>query len=442
MVKHARNVRKRLIYFILLFIMYRQSFVIQKLSLNLAMYGIFIILFFSYYLLNTINFDSRYQKVNLIYSTILNFFAFMIFYFFYKKESLILVFIIYTVIQNLLNYLLYKKEETESRVVILDSENTYVEVIRESLKERENKYKYCGYLANKEGKDSNCLGKLDRLKEIVEREKIDLIIFVKDQELKKYSDLILEVKLKGVRVIDYLTFLENIEGKIDVDKIDSMWVLMSNGFDTLSNDFEKKLKRLFDILLSFTLFICFIPFMAITYIMVKLDIGIKYLFLNPMKIIKNPAFFKQKRIGFKGKEFEIIKFRSMKVHDPNKHSRYASENDDRITKVGHFIRKTRLDELPQVINVLRGDMSFVGPRPEWDVLGREYEKKIKNYQLRYAVQPGITGWAQTMFTYGASVDDAKTKLEYDLYYVKNNSLVLDMIILFKTSKTILFGKGM
>lgn len=442
MVKHARNVRKRLIYFILLFIMYRQSFVVQKLSLNLAMYGIFIILFFSYYLLNTINFDSRYQKVNLIYSTILNFFAFMIFYFFYKKESLILVFIIYTIIQNLLNYLLYKKEETESRVVILDSENIYVEVIRESLKERENKYKYCGYLANKEGKDSNYLGKLDRLKEVVEKEKIDLIIFVKDQELKKYSDLILEVKLKGVRVIDYLTFLENIEGKIDVDKIDSMWVLMSNGFDTLSNDFEKKLKRLFDILLSFTLFICFIPFMVITYVMVKLDIGIKYLVINPMKIIKNPAFFKQKRIGFEGKEFEIIKFRSMKVHDPNKHSRYASENDDRITKVGHFIRKTRLDELPQVINVLRGDMSFVGPRPEWDVLGREYEKKIKNYHLRYAVQPGITGWAQTMFTYGASVDDAKIKLEYDLYYVKNNSLALDLIILFKTTKTILFGKGM
>lgn len=266
MVKHVRNVRKRLIYFTLLFIMYRQSFVVQKLSLNLAMYGIFIILFFSYYLLNTINFDSRYQKVNLIYSTILNFFAFMIFYFFYKKESLILVFIIYTVIQNLLNYLLYKKEEAENRVVILDSENIYVEVIRESLKERENKYKYCGYLANKEGKDSNYLGKLDRLKEVVEREKIDLIIFVKDQELKKYSDLILEVKLKGVRVIDYLTFLENIEGKIDVDKIDSMWVLMSNGFDTLSNGFEKKLKRLFDILLSFTLFICFIPFMAITYV--------------------------------------------------------------------------------------------------------------------------------------------------------------------------------
>lgn len=147
-------------------------------------------------------------------------------------------------------------------------------------------------------------------------------------------------------------------------------------------------------------------------------------------------------MGFKGKEFKIIKFRSMKVHDPNKYSKYASEHDDRITKVGTFIRKTRLDELPQVINVLRGDMSFVGPRPEWDALGKDYEKKIKNYHLRYAVRPGITGWAQTMFTYGASLDDAKTKLEYDIYYVKNQSLLLDIIILIKTAKTVLYRKGM
>lgn len=391
MVKHTRNIRMRLIYFILLFIVYRQSFVIQKLSLNLAMYGLFIILFFSYYLFNTINFDSRYQKINIIYSTILNFFTFMIFYFFYKEETLIFAFLTYTIIQTTLNYLLYKKEEKESRVLILDNENSYVEIIEDSLELRDNKYRYCGYLANDVADGKHYLGRLDEIKEIVEREKIEIIIFVKDKVLKEYSDLILEVKLRGVRVVDYLTFLENIEGKIDVDKIDSMWVLMSNGFDTLSNDFEKKLKRLFDVVLSFILFICFVPFMAVTYVMVKLDVGVKYLFINPRKIWENPAFFKQKRIGFRGKEFEIIKFRSMKVHDPNKYSKYASEHDDRITKVGHFIRKTRLDELPQVINVLRGDMSFVGPRPEWDVLGRDYEKKIKNYHLRYAVQPGIQG---------------------------------------------------
>ena len=442
MVRHTRNIRMRLIYFILLFIVYRQSFVIQNLSLNLAMYGLFSILFFSYYLVNTMNFDSRYQRGNIIYSIILNFFTFMIFFLFYKRETLIFTFAFYTIIQTTLNYLLYKKEEKESRVLILDNENSYVGIIEDSLGLRDNKYICCGYLANDVVDGNNYLGRFEDIKKIVEADKIDTIIFVKDKTLKLYSDLILEVKLRGVEVVDYLSFLESIEGKIDVDKIDSMWVLMSNGFDTLNNDFEKKLKRSFDVVLSFILFICFIPFMLVTYVIVKLDIGVKYLFTNPKKIWENPAFFKQKRIGFRGKEFEIIKFRSMKVHDPDKYSKYASEHDDRITKIGHFIRKTRLDELPQVINVLKGDMSFVGPRPEWNVLGKEYEKKIRNYHLRYAVQPGITGWAQTMFTYGASVDDAKTKLEYDLYYVKNNSLVLDMIILFKTSKIVLFGKGM
>lgn len=441
MVKHTRNVRMRLIYFFLLFIIYRHSFVLQKLSINLAIYGIFIVLFFFYYLLNTINFNSRYQKINIIYSTILNFFAYMIFFFFYKKESLILAFIVYSILQNILNYLLYKKGELAKRVLIIDNENQYVEKICESLKVKENSYQYCGYISDKNIGKERCLGGFESIKEIVEKEEIELIIFVKDERLKRYSDSVVELKLKGIEVVDYLSFLEKIDGKLDVDKIDSMWILMSNGFDTLNSNFERKLKRLFDVCLSFILFICFIPFMAVTYVMVKLDIGIKYLFINPKKIWDNPAFFKQKRIGFKGKEFEIIKFRSMKVHDPDKYSKYASEHDNRITKVGHFIRKTRLDELPQVVNVLRGDMSFVGPRPEWDVLGRDYEKKIKNYHLRYAVQPGITGWAQTMFTYGTSVDDAKIKLEYDLYYVKNKSVALDLIILFKTSKIVIFGKG-
>lgn len=167
--------------------------------------------------------------------------------------------------------------------------------------------------------------------------------------------------------------------------------------------------------------------MIFTFILVKKDGG--------------PAFFKQKRIGMNGKEFEIIKFRSMKVHDPSKFSKYASENDDRITKVGHFIRKTRLDELPQLINVFRGDMSFVGPRPEWNELGHDYEKKIKNYHLRYAVRPGITGWAQTMYFYSSTIEEVKEKLEYDLYYIKYQDLFLDIVILFKTVKIVIFGKG-
>ena len=302
MVRHTRNIRMRLIYFILLFIVYRQSFVIQNLSLNLAMYGLFSILFFSYYLANTMNFDSRYQRGNIIYSIILNFFTFMIFFLFYKRETLIFTFAFYTIIQTTLNYLLYKKEEKESRVLILDNENSYVGIIEDSLGLRDNKYICCGYLANDVVDGNNYLGRFEDIKKIVEADKIDTIIFVKDKTLKLYSDLILEVKLRGVEVVDYLSFLESIEGKIDVDKIDSMWVLMSNGFDTLNNDFEKKLKRSFDVVLSFILFICFIPFMLVTYVIVKLDIGVKYLFTNPKKIWENPAFFKQKRIGFRGKD--------------------------------------------------------------------------------------------------------------------------------------------
>lgn len=216
---------------------------------------------------------------------------------------------------------------------------------------------------------------------------------------------------------------------------------MSDGFLVLNNTLQKRIKRFFDIVVSISMLVGTMPFIIITYILVKMDVGIKNIFINPMKIIRNPAFFKQKRIGIKGNEFEIIKFRSMRIHDPTKFSKYASEHDDRITVIGKFIRKTRLDELPQLINVLKGEMSFVGPRPEWNELGREYEKKIKNYKLRYAVQPGLTGWAQVMYSYGASLEDAEIKLEYDLYYIKHQDFVMDMIIFFKTCKTVIFGKG-
>lgn len=219
-----------------------------------------------------------------------------------------------------------------------------------------------------------------------------------------------------------------------MDKLSKKWVVESQGFDVLSSSLENRIKRSIDILLALFVLILGFPFMMITYILVKLD--------NPKNFFSNPAFFKQKRIGISGEEFEIVKFRSMRLHDPTQHSKYASENDNRITLVGKFIRKTRLDELPQIWNVLKGDMSFVGPRPEWNELGREYEKKINMYKIRYAVKPGLTGWAQVMYPYGASLDDAKQKLEYDIYYIKYQNFVLDIIILFKTIKVVLFGKGM
>ena len=437
--KHNKDVSIRILYFIFLFIIYRIIFIKLGLSLNLAMYGMFVILMFLYYLFDVLSFNKKYRKRNFIYSFILNFIIYLIFYFFYHSNLVVTAFTLFTCLQAITDELFYKTFKKKNTVII--GEGFDIDVIKKVFT-KSGEYEFLGYLDDKNDGKRKYIGRIEELPMLIKEKNIEEIIFTRNNHVKRCADILLEEKIKGIKIIDYLSFLEAEEGKIDVDKINSFWVLMSNGFDTFHGTFQKKLKRGFDLGVSIFLFACFIPFIVITYILVKCDIGIKYLFVDPKKLLKNPAFFKQKRIGYKGKEFEIIKFRSMKVHDPEKYSKYASEHDERITKVGHFIRKTRLDELPQIINVIKGDMSFVGPRPEWNELGRDYEKKIKNYHLRYAVRPGVTGWAQTMYSYGASLEDAKVKLEYDLYYIKNQSLILDLMILFKTSKVIIFRKGM
>ncbi len=343
-----------------------------------------------------------------------------------KDKKTIFVFVLYTVIQILSKYLLSFLSRKTSRVLILGYD-TPTEKIINILNENKDKYNYIGYIHENIEILNNYLGKVEDIESIVKEKGIDEIIFTSRKQVKRYADMVMNLKLKGVKVIDYLSFLEEEEGKVDVDKIDSLWVLMGGGFTSFNDSMQRRIKRAFDIIVSIILLIVSFPFMMITFILVKTDGG--------------PAFFKQKRIGMNGQEFEIIKFRSMKVHDPNKFSKYASETDDRITKIGHFIRKTRLDELPQLINVFRGEMSFVGPRPEWNELGHEYEEKIKNYNLRYVVRPGITGWAQTMYFYSSTLEEVKEKLEYDLYYIKHQDIILDIIILFKTVKIVIFGKG-
>lgn len=434
--RHSRNMKIRIIYFLMLFFMYRNIFIYLGLSINTAVYGIFILISFFYYLLDLLNFNNyQYKTKDFIYSTSINFGGFCIFYFFYKKIEFIHAFLFYDLFQNLLRYLLLICNKKIVNVVIIDSGETTDKIA--DILEKNKQYNYIGYL-NDEGKNKEkYLGKITDIEKIVKEKNIESIIFTSRKQIINYSNIITDLKLQGIKIIDYISFLEKCEGKIDTEKIDDLWIVMSDGFVVLNNTLQKRIKRFFDIVVSISMLTVTLPFIILTYILVKLDIGIK----SPMKVIKNPAFFKQKRIGMKGNEFEIIKFRSMKLHDPTKFSKYASENDNRITSVGKFIRKIRLDELPQLINVLRGEMSFVGPRPEWNELGREYEKKIKNYKLRYAVQPGLTGWAQVMYSYGASLEDAEIKLEYDLYYIKHQDFVMDMIIFFKTCKTVIFGKG-
>ena len=424
---HLLNFRMRLIYFLLIGLAYESGLFYLDIIKSRNAQLIILILFLLYYLFDISTFNSyRVNFKKIMISIFINFLGFLILYWMKRDIKIVFFFLGFTLIQIFFKYLLSFFNKENIRVLILGYDTPTSKIIN-ALNKKNNKYEYVGYVHEEKEELDNYLGKVSDIEEIVKKYQIHQIIFTSRKQVKIYADTIVKLKLSGIAVSDYLGFLEKEEGKVDVDKIDSLWVLMTDGFTSFNNGLQKRIKRAFDIVTSTILLIVSFPFMIFTFILVKKDGG--------------PAFFKQKRIGMNGKEFEIIKFRSMKVHDPNKFSKYASENDDRITKVGHFIRKTRLDELPQLINVFRGDMSFVGPRPEWNELGHDYEKKIKNYHLRYAVRPGITGWAQTMYFYSSTIEEVKEKLEYDLYYIKYQDLFLDIVILFKTVKIVIFGKG-
>lgn len=426
--KHNQNARGRIPYTLALFLLYEWIVRVMDFSVNTSIYGLFFMLMLSYYVFGIFTLREKYSVKEFLISTSLNGIIFFILFIFHKKIEIILYFFIFTCLQNIVRYILGRLYKFNIRVLILGDDIEEERVKTAVINNLE--YIYVGFLSNK---NSDALGKIDDLQEVIKKYKITEVIYIKELE-NEILDEIFELKLSGIKVLGSDIFLQNVEGKIDVDKISKKWFLESKGFDMLSSTLEKRLKRFMDIGMALVVLLIGLPFMIVTCFLVKLD--------NPRKFFSNPAFFKQNRIGMAGEVFQIVKFRSMKIHDPNEHSKYASEKDDRITAVGKFIRKTRLDELPQIWNVLNGDMSFVGPRPEWDELGRDYEKKINMYKLRYAVKPGLTGWAQVNYPYGASLDDAKKKLEYDIYYIKYQNITIDIIILFKTVKVVLFGKGM
>ena len=241
--------------------------------------------------------------------------------------------------------------------------------------------------------------------------------------LKKFSEL-----------KSYSEFLEN----------EMKAIYINEKFNTLlkKRTIEDFIRRAFDIVMSIILLILSSPICIITMILIKADKGFMKCLKSPIEFLKNPSFFIQKRIGKDKKIIKIIKFRSMIIHDSDDYSKYPLEKDERITWIGNIIRKTRIDEIPQIINILKGEMSFIGPRPEWDILGYEYEKTIPNYDWHYAILPGITGWEQIQYIYGSGVEDAKIKLSYELYYLKHQSILLDLKIILKTIKVIFLRKGM
>ena len=238
---------------------------------------------------------------------------------------------------------------------------------------------------------------------------------------------LLKCRVNGIEVVDGNSFYEMLTGKLVVKAINPSWLIFSEGFRKSRT--RRFLKRAVDVILSFIMMVVFLPLMGIIAILVKLD-------------SKGPVIFSQDRVGEKEKRYRMHKFRSM-VEDAEKICGpvWAQDCDVRITRVGKIIRKLRMDELPQLWNVLKGNMSFVGPRPERDFFVKDLEKKVPYYSERFTVKPGITGWAQVSYGYGASEEDAIEKLNYDLFYIKNISFFMDLLIVLRTIKIVLFRKG-
>jgi sugar transferase (PEP-CTERM system associated) len=239
---------------------------------------------------------------------------------------------------------------------------------------------------------------------------------------------LLRIKTLGVHVNDLSSFFERETGRIDLDSVDPSWLIFSDGFSS-GRWLSSIAKRVFDVTASVILLILFGPVVALFALLVKLD-------------SKGPAFFRQERTGLYGQPFYITKLRSMRTDaEGDGKAVWAQANDPRITRIGRFIRKTRIDELPQAWSVLKGEMSFVGPRPERPQFISELQTQIRYYNERHVVKPGITGWAQINYPYGASIDDARQKLEYDLYYAKNYTPFLDILILLQTLRVVLWADG-
>lgn len=259
---------------------------------------------------------------------------------------------------------------------------------------------------------------------------IDEIVVASDERRNNLPiDELFACKIRGIEITEILDFIERETGQIAVNLIYPSWVIYSNGFAS-NNYLRNTLDWIFNASIAFILFVLTFPLMFITAIAIKITDG-----------WKAPIFYMQERVGLDGQSFNIIKFRSMRIDAEKDGAQFAKKNDDRTTKIGHFLRKYRVDELPQIYNVLRGDMGFVGPRPERPEFVQGLIKRLPYYNERHNVKPGLTGWAQLKYPYGASEADSLEKLKYDLYYIKHRSFLLDLLILIRTVELVLFGKG-
>lgn len=295
-------------------------------------------------------------------------------------------------------------------------------------------FRLVGFVVDPETSDSPLgeavplLGDYSRILELTRANGVRRVVVALTERRGGYPvDSLLDLRVKGCKVTEWASFYEKLAGRIPIENLSPSYFIFQEGFrkSALLLNFRRVISLSFAALLLLLLF----PLMLIIALLVKVD--------SP-----GPVFYSQKRVGMKGKLFDIIKFRSMRADaESNGSPQWAVRNDPRVTRVGKFLRVSRLDELPQLINVLRGDLDIVGPRPERPEFVEELNGVIPYYTLRHTVKPGLTGWAQVMFTYSGTIEESRKKLQYDLFYIKNMSVKLDFLILFKTMKIVLLGRG-
>lgn len=342
---------------------------------------------------------------------------------------------------RILIHLLMGHPEIGERVAIVGTSKAAVETAKAILNRPDAGYRLVGLIKeNKHVKDDKnepikqelnvrILGSVEELPEIVRNENIDrLLIAVTERRGNFPTETLLQLSLAGdVLIEECASFYERLTGQVHLDMLRPSWLIFNGRgkqtrFDLVLRDIIHRTLALIGLILS-------LPIAILTAILIKLD-------------SEGSVFYRQERVGKNGRTFQLIKFRSMRVDaEDDGQAVWAKPNDERVTRVGKIIRKIRVDEIPQFWNILKGEMSFVGPRPERPQFVAQLAKQIPFYEHRHLTQPGLTGWAQIKYPYGSSVEDARQKLQYDLYYIKNQSLALDLVIVLETIKTVIFGKG-
>jgi len=345
--------------------------------------------------------------------------------------SSLVIFLIAIVAWRLVFQRLAYSSQLEQRVLIVGTGPIARMIAREMQNRHEFGYRVLGFVSEQQRSaavDTSVIGASDDIPRLVEGLQIDrIVVGISDRRGHLPTSELLTAKLAGAQVEDAASMYERLTGKILVDNLKPSWLIFSDGF--VVSRWTRFVKRGADVVLASIAFVVTAPLMVVTALAVYLESD-------------GPIFYRQERVGENGRPFTLYKFRSMRADAEQAGTPvWARDDDDRVTRVGRIIRTLRLDELPQLWNVIQGDMSFVGPRPERPYFVEQLATEIPFYIQRHSVKPGLTGWAQIKYRYGASVEDAIEKLRYDLYYIKHLSIALDLSIVFDTVKVILFGRG-